>query len=135
MTGKWEEKLKQIERSELDPDEFMNGIGDYVRQMIKASSQGRIDNQRWGGCPLCGKEVIKGKRAFGCSGWKEGCPYVLEPECKGVNLNDRQVQVLLQQRILPHPVRIEDEQRMVVLSTQGNVMDLRLPSAERQKKG
>jgi hypothetical protein len=44
------------------------------------------------------------------------------------------VQTLLQQRILPQPIRIDDELRMLILSTQGMPIDLRLPSADRQKK-
>lgn len=134
MTGEWEEKLKQIERSQLDPNSFMTGIGDYIRTLINNSSSGRLNSARWGSCPLCGKEVIKGKRAYGCSGWEEGCPYVLEPECKGVTLTPRQIQALLQLHILPKPVRIEDEPRIFILSTQGMVMDLGLPSADGQKK-
>ncbi len=133
MTGEWEEKLKQIERTELGPDEFIEGISDYIRDMIQNSSAGGIDPARWGNCPLCGKEVIKGNRAYGCSAWNEGCSYVLEPEINGLNLTARQIQTLLQQRILPKPVRIADEQRILILSTQGMVMDLRLPSAGRQK--
>ncbi len=134
MTGEWEEKLKKIERSQLNPDEFMAGISGYIRTLIQSSTTERLDAARWGSCPLCGKEVVKGKRAYGCSGWKEGCEFVLEPECKGVTLTAKQIQVLLQQHILPQPVRIEDEPRMLILSTQGMVMDLLLPSAERQKK-
>lgn len=134
MTGEWEEKLKQIERNQLDPDDFMTGIGDYIRGLIQNSSAGRAENKHWASCPLCGKEVVKGNRAYGCSAWQEGCPFVLEPECKGVTLTGRQVQTLLQQRILPQPVRIDDEPRMLILSTQGMAMDLRLPSADRQKK-
>ncbi|MEK6202173.1 MAG: DNA topoisomerase, partial [Desulfobulbaceae bacterium] len=134
MTGEWEEKLKQIERSQLDPNAFMTGIGDYIRTLIHSSSSGRLNPSRWGSCPLCGKEVIKGKRAYGCSDWEAGCPFVLEPECKGLTLTDRQIQTLLQLHILPHPVRIEEEPRLLILSTQGMPIDLRLPSAERQKK-
>ena len=26
-------------------------------------------------CPKCGRPVIKGRTAYGCSGWKEGCDY------------------------------------------------------------
>jgi len=134
MTGDWEEKLKKIERSQLDPDEFMGGISGYIRTLITSSSAARLDTARWGSCPLCGKEVVKGNRAYGCSGWKDGCTFVLEPECKGITLTAKQIQVLLQQHILEQPVRIEEEARMLILSTQGMVMDLRLPSAERQKK-
>lgn len=134
MTGEWEEKLKKIERSQLDPDEFMGGISGYIRTLIQHGTTEKLDTARWGSCPLCGKEVVKGKRAYGCSGWKEGCGFVLEPECRGVTLTPKQIQSLLQQHILPQPVRIEDEPRMLILSTQGMVMDLGLPSAERQKK-
>ncbi|NPE28304.1 DNA topoisomerase 3 [Methanococcoides sp. SA1] len=132
MTGEWEEKLKQIERSELASDDFMDGIRSYIRGMIQDSSSD-LDNKRWGNCPLCGKEIIRGKRAYGCSAWKEGCLFVLEPSCKEKMLSPKQIQTLLQQRILPNPIRIEDELRMLILSTQGFPMDLRLPSADRQK--
>lgn len=134
MTGEWEEKLKQIERTQLDPDDFMAGIRDYIRGLIQNSTAGSLNTTRWGSCPLCGKEIIKGKRAYGCSGWKEGCQFVLEPECKGVMLTGKQIQHLLQQHIVPYPLRIENEPRMLILSTQGVPMDLRLPSADRQKK-
>jgi DNA topoisomerase III len=36
-------------------------------------------------------------------------------------------------RVLPQPIRIENELRIFILSTQGLIMDLRLPSADRQK--
>ncbi|MDH3348409.1 MAG: DNA topoisomerase, partial [Desulfobulbaceae bacterium] len=134
MTGEWEEKLKQIERSQLEADDFMNGIGGYIRDLIQMSSSGRLDFGRWGSCPLCGKEVIKGKKAYGCSGWREGCTFVLEPDCNGVILTPKQIQILLQKHILPYPVRINDEPRVLILSTQGMPMDLRPPSGDRQKK-
>jgi len=131
--GEWEEKLKKIERSQLAPDTFMAGISGYIRTLIEGSSARRLDPARWGSCPVCGKEIIKGKRAYGCSGWGEGCPFVLEAEYKGITLSPRQIQALLQLRILPQPVRINDEPRILILSTQGLIMDLRLPSADRQK--
>ena len=32
-------------------------------------------------CPQCGKgELIKGKTAYGCSSWKEGCKFTLSFE-------------------------------------------------------
>lgn len=134
MTGEWEQKLKQIERRQLAPEVFMAGIGDYIRTLIRNGSAGRTGSGHWASCPLCGKEVVKGKRAFGCSGWKEGCPFVLDPEWQGLTLTVKQIQTLLQQRILPQPVRIGEELRMLILSTQGIPMDLRPPSAARQHK-
>lgn len=134
MTGEWEKKLKQIERGELDSDDFMAEITAYIHNMIQTSNDGQLDHSRWGSCPLCGKEVIKGKKAYGCSDWKAGCPFVLEPECRGKKLSPQQIRRLLQQRILPHPVRMEDELRMLILSTRGLPMDLAPPSAKRQTR-
>lgn len=133
LTGEWEEKLKRIERAELEPNDFMAGITHYIHDLIQNTSSRQLDTSRWGPCPLCGKEVIKGRHAYGCSGWKEGCVFVLEPETNGISLLPRQVQTLLQLRILPNPMKIRDELRLIILSTQGVLMDLSPPSAKRQK--
>ena len=135
MTGEWEEKLKQIERKETDPVDFMDGIVSYTRGLIEKSSSSKLDTDRLGDCPLCGKEVIKGKIAYGCSGWKEGCKFVLPAEYKGLKLTPNQVQVLLQMRVLPYPVHIEGQLRLLLLSTQSDLSDIALPSADRQKSG
>ena len=133
MTGEWEEKLKQIERGELDDQNFMGGIGGYIQDVIGAARSGRLDMDRIGSCPRCGKEIIKGKSAYGCSGWKEGCSFVLDPNYTNLTLTLNQVQVLLQMHVLPYPVHIDNETRLLILSTQGDLMDLQLPSADRQK--
>jgi DNA topoisomerase-3 len=133
MTGEWEEKLKQIERKETDPADFMNGIVSYTRGLIESSSTAKLDTARLGECPLCRKEVIKGKKAYGCSGWKGGCKFVLAMDYKGLVLTPNQVQVLLQMRVLPYPVHVGDQLRLLLLSTQGDLMDIDLPSADRQK--
>ena len=132
MTGEWEEKLKKIENGQLDPHTFMAEISCYIRTLIEQSSTSRIDPARWGSCPFCGKEIIKGKQAYGCSGWKEGCPFVLEAEYKEVTLTPRQIQALLQLRVLPQPIKIDNEPRILILSTHDLIMDLRMPSTDRQ---
>jgi DNA topoisomerase-3 len=134
MTGEWEEKLKQIERGEGAADSFMEGIVGYTRGLIETGTSKKLDTDRLGDCPLCGKEVIKGKAAYGCSGWKEGCDFVLPFDYKERELTENQVQVLLQLHILPYPVQIENEPRLLLLSKQGFVMDISLPDADRQKK-
>ncbi len=133
MTGEWEEKLKQIERSDLNDADFMTGICDYIRGVVETGRTGQFDPARIGDCPLCGRPVIKGNSAYGCSGWKEGCGFVLHPEYKNLTLSANQVQVLLQMHFLPYPVHIGDDARVLILSTQGDLVDLRLPSADRQK--
>ncbi len=134
MTGEWEEQLKRIERGETEAGDFMNGIIEYTRSLIASNSSARIDTDRLGDCPLCGKAIIKGKTAYGCSGWKEGCSFVLDTEYKGLSLTPNQVQVLLQMHILPYSIQIEGQSRLLLLSKQGYIMDIGLPSADRQKK-
>ncbi len=133
MTGEWEEQLKQIERGESGAGEFMGGIVDYTRSLIESSSTKKIDTDRYGDCPYCGKNVIKGKTAYGCSGWKDGCTFVLNAEYKGRTLTPNQIQVLLQMHYLPYAVQIEDQPRLLLFSKQGFIMDIDLPSADRQK--
>jgi DNA topoisomerase-3 len=134
MTGEWEEQLKQIERGEAPAADFMNGIAEYTRSLIDRGSSARLDTDRLGDCPFCGREVIRGKTAYGCSDWKEGCDFVLETGFKGLKLTHNQVQVLLQLHILPYPVQLDGEPRLLLLSRQGFIMDIALPSADRQKK-
>lgn len=135
MTGEWEEKLKQIERKEADPADFMAGIVSYTRGLIENSSSTQLDTSRLGDCPLCGKSVIKGKTAYGCSGWKAGCSFVLGSEYKGLTLTHNQVQVLLQMRVLPYAVHIQNQLRLLLINSQGDLMDIDLPSADRQRSG
>jgi DNA topoisomerase-3 len=134
MTGMWEEKLKQIERDKSQAADFMSGIGDYTRSLVQDCKASRIDPSRWGSCPLCGKEVIKGRRAYGCSSWKEGCKFVLEPVYEDLTLSQNQIQSLLQLHIVSGQVKVKGESRLLVLSHTGKVMDINLPSAEKQKK-
>ena len=132
MTGEWEEKLKQIERGESVASDFMDGINSYTRGFIEQGSSTKLDLEQLGSCPLCGKKVIRGKTAYGCSGWKEGCKFVLPMEYKGLKLTRNQVQVLLQMRVLPYAIHIEGKLRLLLLSTQSDLMDIEQPSAERQ---
>ena len=133
MTGEWEARLKQIERTELEANTFMDGIGDYIRGVITSGRTGQFNPDRIGSCPHCGKDVIKGRNAYGCSGWKNGCKFVLHPTYKTLTLGANQMQVLLQMHFLPYPIHIEKKPRILILSTQGELIDLCLPAADRQK--
>ncbi|OAT83487.1 type IA DNA topoisomerase [Desulfotomaculum copahuensis] len=52
--------------------------------------------QTLGKCPLCGKEVIEGKKGYGCAGWKEGCKFVVWKEIAGKKITVNQAKELLQ---------------------------------------
>ncbi|WP_022823336.1 type IA DNA topoisomerase [Hymenobacter norwichensis] len=49
-----------------------------------------------GACPACGSgHVLRGKTAFGCSRWREGCQFRLPTEFEGKKLTDKQLAPLL----------------------------------------
>jgi len=92
LTGIWEKKLRDIEAQRYDPQQFIDGlkaqVTDIVRDVIGDSSNRRVplegvapkpapaDTLAGKPCPLCGQgTIIKGKTAYGCSRWKEGCTF------------------------------------------------------------
>ena len=60
-------KLAQQESAEI----FRNGGTSTVAEKIDTGSLGEIV----GPCPLCGKNVIRGKAGYGCMGYKDGCEF------------------------------------------------------------
>ena len=58
----------------------------YTRGIVGGAEGDAVDGSRLGDCPRCGRSVIEGTRGFGCSGWKDGCPFVLWKEYKGGRL-------------------------------------------------
>lgn len=44
---------------------------------IPDSMKKRGKREPLGACPRCGQPVIEGKRGYGCSGWKDGCKFVI----------------------------------------------------------
>jgi DNA topoisomerase-3 len=86
LTGRWEKKLRQIERGEYEASVFLEELKEMVRQIVfNVKSENRqtngpkpiqTDSLVGSTCPKCTKGVlIKGNTAYGCSRWKEGCGY------------------------------------------------------------
>ena len=79
LTGIWEKKLRDIEAQKYDPLQFINElkaqVSDIVLQVISDQSNRRVSIEGQP-CPVCGKgTIIRGKTAYGCSRWKEGCNF------------------------------------------------------------
>ncbi len=131
LTGDWEAKLRQIEQGRLDPRQYKAEIVQYTTEIV-AQANGlslKIDPSRLGNCPRCGREVIEGKRGFGCSGWREGCPFVLWREYKGQRLEDDQIRELLQTRVLLQPLRLEGGAEVILqLADSGDLLEIPLPT-------
>jgi DNA topoisomerase-3 len=125
LTGEWEARLRRIEQGELDPRRFIDDIVRYTSEIIHADERHPIDPTRLGECPRCGAPVIEGKRDFGCSRWREGCPFVLRRDFRGVELTTDHVRELLQRRTLPWPAGGADASpSLLYLSDAGSVFEI-----------
>ena len=130
LTGEWESKLKEMEMGRLASSVFMNEIVQYTKELIHGSDLTRLDETKIGSCPRCKKQVIEGKKGYGCSGWKEGCSFVLWKEYKGQALTLRQIQSLLQRKILLEPIG----KMILYLSEKGAVMEVPLPEKQENQR-
>ena len=83
LTAEWEQRLTAVAKGEADPGEFLDGIRDMVRELVKTYSHISEDGQKLfapekeviGVCPRCGKPVYEGKKNFSCS--DRACGFVL----------------------------------------------------------
>ena len=83
LTAEWEQKLTEIAKGSADPDTFMDGIRDMVREIVSTYSCISEDGKKLfapekeviGTCPRCGQPVYEGKKNFACS--DRSCGFVL----------------------------------------------------------
>ena len=123
LTGQWEKKLRMIERGDYDIAHFiadMRGMaGEVVGSVLGDTSNAYIEAidvshkpkapartakqqpaQQPAGqpdtmpCPRCGRPIVRGKSAWGCSGFREGCTVVVPFEVMGKRLTDNQTKAL-----------------------------------------
>jgi DNA topoisomerase III len=128
LTGDWEAKLRQVERGRLGAGEFMAEIVRYTGEVIRSDSPDTVDPGRLGDCPRCGRPVITGKRGYGCSGWRDGCPFVLWRAHRDHPLTENQVRELLQRRVLG-PLTIDGAAQVVLhLTDNGGLTEIPVPT-------
>jgi DNA topoisomerase III len=134
LTGEWEAKLKEVERGQLDPRQFMAEIVQYTDDVIRSGDGVAVDPTRLGDCPRCGRPVIQGQRGFGCSGWRDGCPFVLWREYRGQSLGDDAIRELLQRRVLLRPLTLGDGGQVVLsLTNSGALTEIPVPKGRPQQ--
>ena len=72
LTGRWEKKMRMIERGEYEAREF---LGELKQMTIEVVREVKAD-QTGTTCPLCKQgRIIRGRTRYGCSRWREGCTY------------------------------------------------------------
>lgn len=123
LTGRWEKQLKDIERGEYSASLFIQNMKKMVDELVydvrsektRANiSQATVVKQRQAKtktntktkiaagitsetCPKCKKgSILKGKSAYGCSTFKEGCHFVMPFENFGKKISEKQFIRLLQ---------------------------------------
>lgn len=83
LTAEWETALKEVERGNLPPEDFMGGIIKMVSGLVKGcegmdigtdAALSQSAKEVIGKCPRCGKPVYEGKKSFYCSGYKDNPP-------------------------------------------------------------
>ena len=87
LTAEWENRLKQVERGELSPEDFMEGIAAMVKELVKtyqpvpgAAVLFPSEKEAIGPCPRCGNAVTESKKGFFCE--NRECRFVLWKDSK-----------------------------------------------------
>ena len=73
LTAEWEYRLKEVERGELSPEDFMGGIADMLTELVRtyqviSGAEVLFPSGREvvGKCPRCGGDVSESKKGFFC---------------------------------------------------------------------
>lgn len=91
-TTEWEAKLND------NPDQFVQEIKDYVKEAVMENISPNIEKQTSGiRCPLCQREVRRGKFGWYCTGKYDNespCSFGLFESYAGAKLSDKDVNLL-----------------------------------------
>ena len=80
MTADWETKLLRIERSEMEPSEFMTEIKEMISSLVttteaRKGANALMKNKIIGVCPNCGANVVEREKGWFCE--NRECRFVL----------------------------------------------------------
>ena len=119
LTGQWEKRLRDIEEGEYSAATFIYEMKRMVYDLVvevlndrssvtlsapdsekkttkeKPKKKQKVSADNWT-CPKCGDgKILKGKNAYGCSKWKDGCKFRLPFVFMGKKLTEKQAQRLI----------------------------------------
>ena len=113
LTGKWEFKLRQIEKGAYGSEDFLlemkKMVSDLIEEVKKetdkritieiepTNSETKIDQKdSKTKCPKCNSGIIlKGRAAFGCSEFKKGCNFIVPFEFMSKKMTENQILTLI----------------------------------------
>ena len=72
LTGRWEKKLREIERGSFTAQQFLDELKQMTTEVVREVKADKAGMR----CPICGQgTIIRGRTRYGCSRWREGCTY------------------------------------------------------------
>lgn len=82
LTAEWEQKLEQIYRGETGYEEFMEGIRQFVTELVESYQGDYAENGKEiiGKCPRCGRNIFEGRTNYYCEAGREECNFVIWKE-------------------------------------------------------
>jgi len=93
QTTEWEERLHS------DTDAFLEGIRGFVRGAVADTEMGAYVHAKksFGKCPLCGGDVLDGKKSYYCGNYnaREPCGFAVWKEICGAPVSEADVLALL----------------------------------------
>lgn len=119
LTGLWEKKLRQIERGKYEAPLFLEELKQMVKQVVQnvLSDQSRhsitierkeLEQKKVKSspkkaskaillCPVCHKgTILRGKTAYGCSEYKNGCNFRMDYATYGKDLSNEELYKVIQ---------------------------------------
>ncbi|MDY3692746.1 MAG: DNA topoisomerase, partial [Dysosmobacter sp.] len=82
LTAEWEYRLGEIERGELTPEDFMDGISTMLKELVGTYQVIKGTEYLFtpprevvGKCPRCGSDVVELQKGFFCQ--NEGCKFAI----------------------------------------------------------
>ena len=120
LTGLWEKKMRDIEKGTFDISQFMQEMREMVAEVVyqvkrspkkqitiieeeekkkKSAKKKEAKAPKDLKCPKCIEgELIKGKSAWGCQRFKEGCKFVVPFVFMDKKLTQKQFETLVEKR-------------------------------------
>lgn len=101
LTGQWEKKMKDIESGNFTSAEFIGGmrklVNELVHEVTAINPHASVLK-----CPKCecGK-IVKGKTAFGCTEWLNGCSFKIPFEVNKYKVDAKLASSLIHYRKVP----------------------------------
>lgn len=103
-TAAQEYELYKVETGENSYPSYIDNIKNIVRNIIQELGGIKIEKpvvetKIIGSCPKCQKgNVIEGKKGYGCSGYKDGCNFVIWKEMAGKKISLSIAKTLIEKR-------------------------------------